>query len=380
MFSWRKLASMGMTHKQSLQKARRAKSFRPTVGELEDRTAPAGLSPSRSFLDFLRPGPATHLEVITPERVLAGKPFEIVVVAQTASNRIATGYTGTIQFSLAAADAGATLPDEYTFKASDRGSHVFRATVSATGKQTLTATDTTTDTITGSASFSVNAAPTATQFVVRMPDHAVAGQPTKVTVVAVDDKGRPVPSYTGTIHFGSTDPDAKLPDDFAFKPEDRGQHTFLVTFAAGGKQTVTVTDTAPNSTITGSASTKVDVPGLATHFAVRSLGIGLAGTPSPVQVVALDALNRIVSNYTGTIHFTSSDTGAKLPDDFTFSADDHGAHLFSVTFMTAGRQSLKVTDTTSMSIVGIGSISVVAKLGRDTIPGGPGAPEQRPPR
>ena len=77
-------------------------------------------------------GPAAHLEVIVPENVTAGNAFNVTVEAEDASNHLATGYTGTIHFSLGSTDAGATLPADYTFTASDHGKHTFQVTLSAT--------------------------------------------------------------------------------------------------------------------------------------------------------------------------------------------------------------------------------------------------------
>jgi hypothetical protein len=60
-------------------------------------------------------------------------------------------------------------------------------------------------------------------------------------------------------------------------------------------------------------------------------------------------------NYTGTIHFTTSDSdpGVVLPAEYTFQAGDAGRVTFSagVTLITAGDQTLTVTDVDS-SITG----------------------------
>src|SRR5438874_221300 len=48
--------------------------------------------------------------------------------------------------------------------------------------------------------------------------------------------------------------------------------------------------------------------------------------------------------YAGTMSFTSSDSQAVLPADYTFTADDQGVHTFTVTLGTAGTQSLIATD------------------------------------
>jgi hypothetical protein len=66
------------------------------------------------------------------------------------------------------------------------------------------------------------------------PGFTGAGNPGTFTVTAADAFGDPVPDYTGTVHFSSTDPSAQLPDDYTFTPDDQGTHTFTATFNTPG--------------------------------------------------------------------------------------------------------------------------------------------------
>ena len=69
----------------------------------------------------------------------------------------------------------------------------------------------------------------------------------------------------------------------------------------------------------------------------------------------------VVAGYRGAVHFTSSDTQAGLPGNYTYSAGDNGVHTFSATLKTAGSQSLTATDTATASITGAQSgITVTA--------------------
>jgi hypothetical protein len=74
----------------------------------------------------------------------------------------------------------------------------------------------------------------------------------------VDAYGNRVSSYTGTVHFTSSDAKAVLPADYTFKAADNGTHVFIVTLWSDGTQSVTATDTATPS-ITGS-QTGIVVP------------------------------------------------------------------------------------------------------------------------
>jgi hypothetical protein len=233
----------------------------------------------------------------------------------------------------------------------------------ATGSQTLQVTDNADQTIGGGTTITVHAAVAAAQLLVLTPEHATAGVPTTAAVIALDATGHWVPNYTGTVHFTSSDPQATLPVDYSFNARDRGRHTFQVTFQTTGAQAVIATDTVTNS-ITGQASVTVEPVGIVTHFGVFSLGPTLAGFPTPVVVVALDASNHVVPGYTGTVHFSSTDSQAILPADYTFSVSDNGAHLFSVTFATRGQQTLTVTDLANPTSTGSFNFRVLSRLMR----------------
>jgi hypothetical protein len=79
------------------------------------------------------------------------------------------------------------------------------------------------------------------------------------------------------------------------------------------------------------------------NITVTPTGVTPGGSVS-VTVQALDPLGNPATDYTGTVHFTSSDPAAKLPADYPFVAADHGMHTFTVTLNTVGTQSITVTD------------------------------------
>ena len=76
------------------------------------------------------------------------------------------------------------------------------------------------------------------------PPKVEKGVPTNIQVEAVDDQGRWAQDYLGTITFESSDPEAKLPRDFVYRPPSRGLRFFAqgVTLNTPGKQTVIVKD------------------------------------------------------------------------------------------------------------------------------------------
>jgi hypothetical protein len=201
----------------------------------------------------------------------------------------------------------------------------------------------------------------ANHFSVSAPPSSTAGAPFNITVTALDQLNATVPGYRGTVHFTSTDSQAMLPTNYTFTAADNGVHTFTngVTLNTTGSQAVTATDTV-TSLITGSATVSVN-PAMLTHFGVSaSASSSTAGAPFSVTVYALDQTNHYVPSYRGTVHFTSTDSQATLPADYTFTAADPGWHTFTnvVTLRTAGSQSVTATDTVTSSITGSGTVSV----------------------
>ena len=88
-----------------------------------------------------------------------------------------------------------------------------------------------------------------------------------------------------------------------------------------------------------------------------------AGVAGSIIVKALDAGSHVVPGYRGRVHFTSSDSAATLPADYTFTAADAGSHTFSVTLKTAGTSSVTATDTVTGTITGTQSGILVQSFG-----------------
>ena len=106
----------------------------------------------------------------------------------------------------------------------------------------------------------------------------------------------------------------------------------------------------PSNKVTPVAQT---VPGNATHLSVSGLASPrTSGTTGSLTVAALDSSGNAATGYLGTVHFTSTDSLAVLPTDYTFTGADNGTHVFSVTLKTNGAQSVTATDTGTSSITG----------------------------
>jgi hypothetical protein len=346
---------------------RPARPFRPAVVLLEDRTVPSA---------SVFPGPATHLQVTVRDAVQSGQSFDVLVKAEDASNRPASGFTDTVKLSLGTADSKARLPAAYTFTAADHGVHDFKVTLVATGNQTIIATDTTSSAVAaGSAATRVNPAPVATTVVVRPPEQAVTGVIAPVTVEVLDQSGHELHNFTGTVTFTSSDATATASAarkgtqspistfSYTFDADDHGEHTFSFLFGTGStggtKTTVTAKVTSGSTSLTGSGSVTVYPPTTVTHFGVFALPHAINGLASPVLVEALNAANQVVTGYTGTVSFKSTDNTAVASASYggkatllanfsyqftTGTGEDNGQHTFWLTFGTVGHQTLTVSD------------------------------------
>ena len=105
------------------------------------------------------------------------------------------------------------------------------------------------------------------------------------------------------------------------------------------------------------------VPSTATHFLVVAPEAADVGQATDVDVIALDASNHRVRDYTGTVQLSSTDAsttsgGTALPTTYTFTAADRGAHDFVISPGATGTETLSATDTTTSSISGSASLLV----------------------
>ncbi len=100
--------------------------------------------------------------------------------------------------------------------------------------------------------------------------------------------------------------------------------------------------------------------GAATHFSVTAPATATAGTMFNLTVTALTAANTTATGYTGTVHFTSSDTKAVLPSN---SALLNGVITLPAVLNTAGMQTITATDTVTASITGTSGTITVTGVG-----------------
>jgi hypothetical protein len=100
----------------------------------------------------------------------------------------------------------------------------------------------------------------------------------------------------------------------------------------------------------GGSSTNTSSHQVATHFTVAPYSAtATLGTTLQFTVTAFDASNNLSSTYSGTVHFTSSDSKASLPPDTGLAG---GTGTFSATFYSVGDQKITASDTVLASMSG----------------------------
>jgi hypothetical protein len=293
--------------------------------------------------------PANHFSVTAPGKAITGSKFNFTVTALDASNNTVASYSGTVHFM--SSDSLAALPTNSTLT---NGIGTFSATFNTAGGQTISVADSVNPSTSGiSSPISVSSPAGATHLSVTAPASAIIGQAFNFTVTALDAANNTATSYSGTVHFSSTDPQAVLPSNSTLI-NGVGQFSGSLKFCCGD-QYIIATD-ALASSITGSSNPINLSGGPISHFSFAAPAAVTAGTAFTIGVTALDASNNEVTIYSGRVRLTSSDMQAVLPSDFTLTM---GVGTFSATLNSLGGQTISATDSVRHSITGTSSSIIV---------------------
>ena len=307
-------------------------------------------------------GAATRFTITgTPATVTAGNSANFNVQALDAFDNVATGYTGTVSFTID--DPQATAPGNTTLT---NGVGNFSIQLKSAGNRRLSAVDTSNALIVGTSNAVNVIAAAASKFNVALsPTTAIAGNTVTLTVTALDPFNNTATTYVGTVQFTEDDPGAGaiVPGAYTFVPGDNGTRTFTngVTFVTVGNRTVTATDTATN--IVGTSNNVTVIADDANSFVLTTPPGATTGVPFNFTLTVRDQFNNIATGYTGTVGFTSSDPavspGSGLPNNYTFTSGDAGVHTFSATLVTLGNQTIRASIplTTRSTLPAITSLS-----------------------
>jgi len=306
----------------------------------------------------------------TGQSLTAGQVSSVITVQRQAQNGnptttgdITVGLTSTSGGGTFYSDPGGTVEITQVTISDGSSSASFYYNDTVAGNPTLDASSVNLTVATTQFTISAGAA---ARFAFNVIGTQTAGSAFGITVTAEDTYGNTVTSYVGTptltYSAGTINPSS-------IGPFAGGVGTISVTVTTAG---MGVTITATDGSLTGTSNTfNVNVGPLASF--------GITGCPSSstagqsfgsnnVVVTAYDAYGNVITDYTGSVWFTSTDAQATLPYtsallSYTFTASDNGVQTFpgvGFTLHTPGNQTITVTDgtisnTSSSIIVGLGS-------------------------
>jgi hypothetical protein len=145
------------------------------------------------------------------------------------------------------------------------------------------------------------------------PSPSIIGETHEITVSALDNDGNPLTSYTGTIHFDSSDLIADLPPDYTFLPTDGGTKTFFVTLNTVGSQSITVNDMATTAIMGRQSAIVVNPPPPAT-FSIDNVSV-LEGDGAAVAAEFTITRGGNMAT-TVTVNYSTANGGALAGSDY----------------------------------------------------------------
>ena len=295
-------------------------------------------------------GDAVQL-LVSGTSATAGAGASTTIAAKDRYANTVASYTGTVTFT--SSDGQAALPPDYTFATADAGQRAFTVTLKTAGAQTVRATDAARS-LSGTGAFSIAPAAAAGCVVGGLPASAAAGAQLGLRVTAQDAFANVATGYTGTMALSSSDTAAQLSSPATFTSTDGGSRVFSAQLRTAGTQSVTATDAASSIACLGSVGV---VPGAALFTVTFPAGPDAwAGNAVSANVRAQDGFGNSITNFAGTIAFTTSD-GAALPKplaNVTLTGSEGGSTTVGITFNTIGPQTLTATQVGAPATTGTG--------------------------
>lgn len=298
----------------------------------------------------------THFAVSAPAGTTAGTAFSATVTVLDQFNNTVPGYRGTVHFTTTDSGTGSSLPADYTFVAGDNGVHTFTnsMTLVTAGAQTLTATDTTNGSLTGTSNSIAVSPNVGTHLVVTTQPSvsATAGVPfaTQPVVTLEDVYGNVVTTDSTHVVTASRGTGSGALQGASLTVTLANGVASFSGISYNVAETISLSFTSNAGAVPAANSGNVNVSAAgATHFLVSGPSPTTAGGAFNFTVAAKDPFNNTVTNYSGTVHFTSTDGQSVLPANAGLS---NGAGTFSTTLKTAGSQTITATDVVNGAISG----------------------------
>jgi hypothetical protein len=301
------------------------------------------------------PGPALAGLRVTQTGGISGVAGIAAAFTLTAINTdgsTSTGYRGTVAFT--SSDPSAVLPAAHTFTSGENGQTSLSVTFKTSGVQTLNASDAASGALNVTANWEVSAAAAADCVIDQLPAAAPAGAVVGLRVTLRDAFLNRASGFSGNVALASSDARAQVSPPVTFDPlVDAGMHVFSARLLTEGNQSIVAT---PSGLLACSA--QVAVLPTSTVLALSAVASANAAAPVTITVTAQDAFGNVVSNYAGTVHFTSTDAAATVPADLVFTGAEGGVRSTTATFATLGSQALTGTQVSDSTVTGTTTLAV----------------------
>jgi hypothetical protein len=294
--------------------------------------------------------PTPTITSVSPNIAAMDSSAQITI---TGTNFVAKPVSGTyysVQFGGTAA-TGVTFVDAQTLHATLPSHALGTYDVTVTSAYSATATLTNGFTYTASNYAFTNTALTVS-----------TGQAGKLTITQRNSLNSPIISNVNTtVTLASTSVTGQFARDLNENASTRWTYTSVVIPAGSSSVDVWYMDTTKGTpTITGSVTgtpTFTQNETVTTPYRLQVTGVSTpikSGDPSSVTVRVVDYLGSPQNNYTGTVTFSSTDSSAQLPAQYTMTADDRGIKTFTngVVMHTQGTFCVTATDSVDPVIAG----------------------------
>jgi hypothetical protein len=284
-------------------------------------------------------GPVASIEVLSPfpELLRSGSQGSVTFIARDSLGRIASTYNTTVDVTYS--DPDHTGPATLSFFHGT--GELLNVTLITTGLQTITVRDPARPELTAVTNTTVDPYK---YFFSTVPPTPTAGQSFSFHLQALDRLRRPATAYTNrnVRMSASSDPRATFPPTVTFT-NGEADVSPVTLFLAGGRTPITATD-ARDAAVTSNTNAQADIgqanvspsvqPAATATFSLRvgptvDFPTAIANA-SPVTIVcsARDAYNNL-TNYNGSVRFTSDDPSAELPPETTLVNGQRGGLMFT---------------------------------------------------
>jgi RHS repeat-associated protein len=291
---------------------------------------------------------------VSQQPPVIGSPYAVIVTAEDQYGNKVPTYTGTVHFS--STSGTATLPKDFTFTATNHGSHGFTITPTSVGGLTLQVSDNN-----HSGSLPVTVVSAATQLLVSVGQtNPMAGTLLQVTVTAFTAAGKLDTNFHDTLHFAGAG--VSLDEPF---PAGTGSQTFSVTPTQAGTQRITVTDTSrpqikgtsPSLTVGAASASKL-------RLSARSAP-AVFGTADTITLTALDPYGNPAAGFGGLVQLSVSGGSATVPTSVTLTGP---TGTFTLTPQSLGNLTLTATAGSLTTSLPLTVISAATHLGIPSLP------------